>query len=272
MLDECLIGHQLIILLLLTRLVWLRYHKAIQRWWEELNRKPKRSYQRHPRTPYDCVDCCIEHAFGPPLSYTLPIPWSQVKSPRGRPKTYDSQDHACVNPDCPYYLITDASIHALRHNGNRNKVETAGQWECACCLESRTERVGTVQYRLKTHSETVSLAIHLHMKNMAAADISEVIGKSPATIQRWLDRGGQQSEKLHQSLFKDIISHHIQLDELVTKGASNMFGFGLLSMCKPGSGSFGSLATEPKRTPIACFTDLNAAFHAWSFPSSLVMA
>jgi IS1 family transposase len=55
------------------------------------------------------------------------------------------------------------------------------------------------------------------MKGMSLADISEVMGHSPTTIARWLERDGEHSERLHEQLFKDLVVVHIQLDELVTR-------------------------------------------------------
>ncbi len=55
------------------------------------------------------------------------------------------------------------------------------------------------------------------MKGLSIAAISEVLDLSESTIQRWLDRGGQHSQRLHESLFKPLIARHIQLDELVTR-------------------------------------------------------
>jgi transposase-like protein len=72
-------------------------------------------------------------------------------------------------------------------------------------------------YRLKTASERVALATHLAMKGMSIADLSEVLGHSEATVTRWLERSGHHSERLHESLFKNLVVAHIQLDELVSK-------------------------------------------------------
>jgi len=55
------------------------------------------------------------------------------------------------------------------------------------------------------------------MKGLSMADISEVMGHSPSTITRWLERDGQHSEKLHEQLFKGLFVVHIQVDELVTR-------------------------------------------------------
>jgi transposase len=73
-------------------------------------------------------------------------------------------------------------------------------------------------YRLKTPKERVALATHLALKGLSLAAISEVLGHSPATIARWLERDGHHSENLHAQFFKDlVVGGTIQLDELATR-------------------------------------------------------
>ena len=96
-----------------------------------------------------------------------------------------------MNPGCEYYKDTDADFHALRWDGQRNRCEATAQWECGACGSKHTARLGTPMYRLKTASERVALATHLAMKGMSVADISEVMGHSPETITRWLERDGR---------------------------------------------------------------------------------
>jgi IS1 family transposase len=122
-----------------------------------------------------------------------------------------------MEPQCEYYKDTDPDYHALRWDGQRNTCEATDQWECAACGKKHTARLGTPLYRLKTSRERVALATHLAMKGMSIADISEVMGHSPTTIARWLERDGQHSERLHEQLFKNLVVVHIQWDELVTR-------------------------------------------------------
>lgn len=122
-----------------------------------------------------------------------------------------------MNRGCEYYRDTDADFHALRRDGQRNQSEATDQWECGACGKKHTARLGTPMYQLKTASERVALATHLAMKGMSVADISEVMGHSPETIRRWLERDGAHSEKLHERLFKGLMAVHIQVDELVTR-------------------------------------------------------
>jgi IS1 family transposase len=122
-----------------------------------------------------------------------------------------------MNPMCEYYKDTDPDVHALRWDGQRNACEATDQWECGACGKKHTARLGTPLYQLKTSKERVRMATHLAMKGMSIADISEVMGHSPSTIARWLERDGAHSERLHEQLFKNLVVVHIQLDELVTR-------------------------------------------------------
>jgi IS1 family transposase/transposase-like protein len=212
-----LLFQQLIIIVLLLCLIWTSYGRRLKKWWKARRKQAKRRRQLRPRSPRDCVQCCLEHLRGPRMTRSPPPRWQDFKSPRGRPKEYDSEGFACLDASCIYYKVTDQQIHALRRDGTRNECEAAAQWECGYCDSKHTAWLGTPQYRLKTPSQKVSLALHMHMKGVAAADISELLETSESTIQRWLDRGGQHSERLHARLFKNLSLQHIQLDELVTK-------------------------------------------------------
>ena len=68
-----------------------------------------------PRTPLDCPACRLastpSSVVGPPPA---PVrPWREVKRRRGAPKRVKTEGYACPNPQCPYFGITDAHVHAL---------------------------------------------------------------------------------------------------------------------------------------------------------------
>jgi IS1 family transposase len=213
-----LILESVVVLILIGLLIWARHKRALKRWWQEKRKKPKRVWNLRPRTPEDCLDCRLAAKVTlPDTERALPTPWSIVKSSRGRPKKHNSDGHACMNPSCRYYKITDAHIHALRWDGQRNQCEATDQWECGACGSKHTARLGTPMYGLKTSSERVAMAMHLSAKGLDDAAISEVMGHSQKTIARWLVRSGRHSERLHKATLKDLILNHIQLDELVGK-------------------------------------------------------
>jgi IS1 family transposase len=61
------------------------------------------------------------------------------------------------------------------------------------------------------------MATHMAMLGMSIEAISEVLGHSPETVTRWLERSGLHSDKLHEREFRNLVVGHIQLDELVNK-------------------------------------------------------
>ncbi len=214
---EALLAENVVILVLLGMVVWQHYQRTLKKWWQAWRAKPKRSWTLRDREPNDCQDCRLAGAEVGRGRSQARRPWSEVKSRRGRPKTYDSSGQACMNRGCEYYKDTDPDFHALRRDGQRNQSEATDQWECGACEKKHTARLGTPMYQLKTASERVGLATHLAMKGMSVADISEVMGHSPDTIGRWLERDGAHSEKLHEQFFKGLVVVHIQVDELVAK-------------------------------------------------------
>jgi transposase-like protein len=197
--------------------VWGRGKRQWKQWREARGAKPKRKRELRPRTPKDCRDWRVEAQLELPAVTRTTQAWSEVKSQCGRPKEYDSDGQACMNPACKYYKDTDGLHHALRRDGSRNECEATPQWECGAWLSKHTARLGPPLYGLKTSSERVKLATHLAMKGNSIADISEVLGHSETTIARWLDRGGVHSDRLHERDFKGLRCGHIQLDELVGK-------------------------------------------------------
>jgi hypothetical protein len=167
--------------------------------------------------PDDCLDCRLAPAEHGPSRAQGPRPWREVKSKRGRPKKHDSRGYACMNPACEYYKVTDAAIHALRWDGQRNACEATDQWECGACDSKHTARLGTPLYQLKTASAEVKLAVHMAMKGMNIASISEILEHSESTITRWLERSGHHSGRLHDQWFSNLVVRHIQLDELFSR-------------------------------------------------------
>jgi len=205
------------LLLLVWIGVWWNGRWALYRHWKKAHQSTKREWKPKPRTPEDCPTCRLNKQWVVQEYPRTARPWSEVKSQCGRPKSHDTDGQACMNPRCEYYQDTDGSHHALRWDGMRNKGEASPSVECGACGSKHTMRLGTPMYGLKTASERVALATHLAMKGMSIADISEVLGHSEATVTRWLERSGHHSERLHESLFRNLVVAHIQLDELVSK-------------------------------------------------------
>ena len=99
--------------------LWVKHGKRLVRWWKEMHIRHRRPRQLRPREPADCPQCATGVHWLPKHPRQGVIPWSQVKSPRGRKKQVDTKGHACLNPLCAYFGIADPTIHALVSNGRR---------------------------------------------------------------------------------------------------------------------------------------------------------
>ena len=97
------------------------------------------------------------------------------KGKGGRPKTVKTEGHACLEPGCYYYGITDQTIHAL---------------------------------------EVVEKVMLLEADGVETAVLEEVYRVRESTIRTWLARGGEHGRKLHDRFFRDLLLDHVQLDEL----------------------------------------------------------
>ncbi|MCP4599798.1 MAG: hypothetical protein GY847_04530 [Proteobacteria bacterium] len=128
--------------------------------------KPKRRRRLRPRTPKDCAQCRAEaEQEGEEVGQREVIPWSEIKSLRGRPlvlwprdkgkKKIDTEGYACPNRDCDYVDIREANIHALVGYGSHGKSECIQDLFCQACRTKFTVRRDTPLYRLKTPAQRV---------------------------------------------------------------------------------------------------------------------
>jgi IS1 family transposase len=85
---------------------------------------------------------------------------------------------------------------------------------CQACGKKFTERRDTVLYRLKTHSDKVAQALALMAEGVDVSTLERVMGIGEGTLCTWLTRAGMHAEKLHDTIFQELIFRHIQLDEL----------------------------------------------------------
>lgn len=204
----------LLTLVLMVLLWWLLYHHSMCEDDIETG-QPRRPWHLRPRTPKDCPLCQGKQ----PHSHHAPdiIPWSHVKSKRGRRKTLVSEGHACPNKNCLYYGITDQHIHALVGDGVEGIREPIQWWRCQACGERFSERHDTAMRWLKTPSWRVQEVVTALGEGVDQAAAVRIFKHHPTTIARWLRRAGQLDQPLHDRFFSRFVAHYIQLDELKTK-------------------------------------------------------
>lgn len=169
-----------------------------------------------PKSEDDCRQCKAEKGTSPNtlVLASAPPPWSEVRSRRGRKKTIHTQGYACNNPECRYYQVMDERIHALVGYGFHGKHEPIQDVMCQACKKKFTVRRDTALYRLKTHTEKISLALALLAEGVDVSALERVLGVGEGTLRTWLTRAGLHAAKLHSTLFQELIFSHIQLDEL----------------------------------------------------------
>jgi hypothetical protein len=113
--------------------LWVKYGKRLVRWRKEMHTRHRRPRRLRLREPADCPQCATGvHRLRKHPQQDV-VPWSQVKSPRGRKKQVDIKEHACLNPLCAYFGIAAPIIHALVSNGSRGINRDSSAWACGWC-------------------------------------------------------------------------------------------------------------------------------------------
>ncbi len=172
-----------------------------------------------PRTPLDCPTCRLAST---PSSGVGPVPapvrpWREVKSRRGAPKRVNTEGFACPNQQCPYFGITDASIHALVGDGKHGQAEQIQTFRCQACRTTFSARRHTPLYRLKTPSHQIAMVLSALAEGLDPSAAERVFGYRQATITTWLTRAGGHAQTLHERIFSHLQLAHLQLDELRTR-------------------------------------------------------
>jgi len=187
-------------------------------------KKPRRL---RPRTPEDCPYCGKEHESDchPVVRLRQPIPYSERKSRRGRPKEKQTEGHCCWNLRCDYYGVRNAKIHAIVGDGHHGKSEAIQDYKCQWCGRRVSERKGTVMFGLKTVTAKVAMVLTGLGEGVDLSAAERIFGNSGETIRRWLTRAGMHSEGVHEEFMVDMKSDHVQLDELKVnmKGVKNQW-------------------------------------------------
>jgi IS1 family transposase/transposase-like protein len=204
----------------LSYLLWLRY----QEWQEQSKKKDKKKPKRRkwrPKSPTNCPACQEGLRLAVKPIQRQVKPWREYKSPRGRRKKIKTQGHACPNPHCRYFGITDETVHALVGNGKRGKQGHIQAFKCQCCQTNFSSRRNTPLYHLKTHPDRVEMCLWLLAEGMDVSVLVRFTGHVDATLSRWLTRAGIHSDHLHSLLFVQLSPRYLQIDELFAPVAGN---------------------------------------------------
>ena len=194
---------------------WLIHHRELCISVDSSRPGSRRRWKLRPRSAKDCPQCQAEHPHCHPPGEV--IPWSQVKSKRGRPKEVVSEGQSCPCKACIYYGITDQTIHALVADGIEGEGEPIQRWHCQACDTDFSARHNTAMRNLKTPSARVQEVVTALGEGVDQAAAVRIFGHHPSTIARWLRRARQLDQPLHERFFNNFVAVYVQLDELKTK-------------------------------------------------------
>jgi transposase-like protein/IS1 family transposase len=206
---------------LFAYVLWRQHQDRLEKPWEEARKAARIPRKWKPKSPTDCPACQsgIELSIRPIKRDVKP--WGECKSNRGRRRRIKAEGHACPNPHCRYFGITDEAVHALVGNGKRGKRKDIQTFKCQCCQTSFSSRRNTPLYHLKTHPDQVEMCLWLLTEGMDISVLVRFTGHVDATLARWLTRAGVHSENLHSLLFVQLNVAYLQLDELFAPVAGN---------------------------------------------------
>lgn len=186
---------------LFAYMLWRQHQDRLEKLWQEARKAARIPRKWKPKSPTDCPACQsgIELSIRPIKRAVKP--WGECKSNRGCRKRIKTEGHACPNPHCRYFGITDEAVHALVGNGKRGKRKDIQTFKCQCCQVSFSSRRNTPLYHLKTHPDRVEMCLWLLAEGMDISVLVRFTGHVDATLSRWLTRAGLHSENLHTLLF-----------------------------------------------------------------------
>jgi hypothetical protein len=203
-----------LLVILLVLLAW-RCRRA---WHRALPHLPKRIRRLHPCTPDDCPHCrqtaTAYQGLPPPIAVR---PWRDTRSHRGAPRRIATHGHACRNPHCRYYGITDAQIHALVADGHQGRTDRIQQFRCQACGVKVSARWGTALSHLKTPPARIGEVLSALAEGLAIGAAVRVFGHGEDTITRWRDRAAHHAERVHRHFLHGLHLPHLQLDEIRTR-------------------------------------------------------
>jgi transposase-like protein len=125
------------------------------------------------------------------------------------------KDATCPNKKCRKYgRIDDNSI--VGNGTYRTKSGIVRKYickECGCVFNSRT---GTAYEQLHTTGEKFDQVMACTANGVSVRRTADIVGCSPATVVRWIKKGGSHASKISDSVEADGIEPEcVQFDEML---------------------------------------------------------
>lgn len=122
------------------------------------------------------------------------------------------QAQFCPNMDCAARGKVGADTITIHSQKER-------RYRCTCCGKTFSETKGTALYRLKKETSLFVLVITLLVNGCPVQAIVAAFGLDERTVRAWLERAGQQGQKVHEQIVQQgrLEGQHIQVDEVRVK-------------------------------------------------------
>ena len=122
-------------------------------------------------------------------------------------------DVACPNHSCKSYGLTGEG-NIVGNGTSVSRGEKVRKYICRHCGKVFNDHTGTFYYDLRKEESVIDLALKMSMKGMSEEAIADVLGITPPTVRRWLDRAAESCDKVNENLMKDLDVPKIEMDEI----------------------------------------------------------
>ena len=127
--------------------------------------------------------------------------------------------HRCPTPTCPSHLSRLPDL-VFSHSRLKTRNGERRRRLCKACGRPSPSPSGRVCPRLRRSKADFDRVTQMQAEGMTKASIARVVGLSPSTVGRWLERGGRHAAAFNQVHVRVEDPVEFQLDELHCKGVA----------------------------------------------------
>jgi transposase-like protein len=122
-------------------------------------------------------------------------------------------DVACPNDLCEFYGFKSKG-NVVGNGTSMSRGEKVRKYICRHCGKVFNDYTGTFYYDLRKEERVIDFALKMSIKGMSEEGIADVLGITPATVRRWLDRAVEGCDMVNENLMKDLNVPKIEMDEI----------------------------------------------------------
>jgi transposase-like protein len=206
-------------------------------WWPDDSRatpqsprKPDKPQRKRATDPHPfpglshkpLCDACEQDRDSRPPAPGVPPP--RLIFTRGRPRTVDTQQQFCPEPECSYYgWRARGNIRANGHPGG----QPGRQLQCSACDGYFSETQGTIFHGKRASPQLIVRVIACLAEGLGIRGTARVFELDPNTVLRWLVEAAEQLTAFSAYFLHELHLTQVQLDEL----------YAVLSAVRDGDGS-----------------------------------